>query len=278
MKVITVSRSYGSAGTLFAKQLAGALGYQYADEALIKKIDEVDGVRDTLTVNLEDESAPGFFDRIAGLVSNRSFFKVALETCIYDLALKNDLVFVGGGAHIILEEFPCLFSVQIVRNLRDRIKAIAGEKGISYDASSDLVKKRDKQKAEFISHYFDKNLFDPTMFHLTINASRMSIDDAVEMVANQTKKVFNSADDQEAAIFLKKRLREKKAQLVLFGLDLTREGRITFEAQEKGVLVVQGVIGGKNEKERLLAALSKLPEVNRIDDRLKVEVLSRMLY
>jgi CMP/dCMP kinase len=278
MKVITVSRSYGSAGTLFAKQLARTIGYQYADEALIKKIDEVQGIRDTLTVNVEDESAPGFFEKVAELAKNRSFFKVALETCIYDLALKDDLVFVGGGAHIILEEFPCLFSVQIVRNLRDRIRAIAGEKGISYDEASDLIKKRDKHKAAFISHYFDKDLFDPAMFHLTINASRVSIDDAVEMVAVQTKKIFSSADDQETTLFLKKRLTESKAQLVLFALDMTREGRITFEAQDGGALIVQGVIGGKKEKERVLTALSKLPEVNKIEDRLKVEVLSRMLY
>jgi cytidylate kinase len=254
------------------------LGYQYADEALIRKIDEAQEVRDALTVNVEDEVPPSFFERVAGLVNNRSFFKVALETCIYDLALKGDLVFVGGGAHIILAEFPCLFAVQIVRNLRDRIKAIAGEKDISYDEASDLVKKKDKNKADFVKHYFDKELFDPAMFHLTINASRVSIDDAVEMVAVQTQKAFNSADDQEAEWFLRKRLTERKAQLVLFGLDLTREGRITFEAQERGALIVQGVIGGKKEKERVLAALSRLPEVNRIEDRLKVEVLSRMLY
>lgn len=278
MRVITVSRSYGSAGTIFARQLSEALGYGYADEALISKINEAEGVRETLAVNVEDESAPGFLEKVAELANNRNFFKVALETSVYDLALKGDLVFVGGGAHLVLEGFPCLFAVQIVRNLRDRVKAIAGEKGISYDEALNLVKKKDKHKANFIRHYFDRELFDPTMFHLTINASRVPIDDAVEMVAAEARKIFSSVDDRETERFLRKRLTERKAQLVLFSLDLTHEGKITFEAQDEGVLIVKGVIGGKTEKEHVLETLSKLPEVNRIDDQLSIQVLSRMLY
>lgn len=278
MRTITISRSYGSAGTLFAKRLSAVLGYQYADEALINKIDEAPEVRNVLAAHMEDESAPGFLARVAELANNRNFFKVALETCVYDLALKGDLVFVGGGAHIILEEYPCLFAVQVVRNLRDRIKAIADEKHISYDNAFDLVKKRDRHKVNFVRHYFDRDLFDPTMFHITINASRVPIDDAVEMVASQAGKTFSFADDQAAELFLKKRLIEKKAQLVLFGLDMAHDGRIAFEAQEGGVLIVRGVIGGKDMKERVLSALSRLPDVSRIEEHLKVEVLSRMLY
>lgn len=278
MKVITVSRSYGSGGPLFAKRLSEVLGYQHADEALINKIDEAQEVRNALAAHVEDESAPGFLERVAELADNKNFFKVALETCIYDLALKGDLVFVGGGAHIVLEEYPCLFAVQVVRSLRDRIKTIADEKKISYDDALDLAKKRDRHRVKFIRHYFDRDLFDPTMFHVTINTSRVPIDDAVEMVANQARKVFSSADDQAAAVFLKKRLMEKKAQIALFGLDVTHNERVTVEAQEGGVLIVRGVVGGKDEKERVLSALSRLPEVNRIEEHLKVEVLSRMLY
>lgn len=278
MRVITVSRSYGSAGTLFARQLAEVLQYRYADEAFISKVSEADGIRETLAVNVEDETAPGLLERIAELANNRNFFKVALETSVYDLALKSDLVFVGGGAHLILEGFPFLFAVQIVRNLRDRVKAIASEKGISYDEARDLVKKRDKHKINFIRHYFDRELFDPTMFHLTINASRIPIGDAVQMVGEEARKIFSAADDQKAERFLRKGLIERKAQLILFGLELTHEGKITFEAQDEGVLIVKGVIGGKKEKEHILETLSKLPEVHRIDDQLTVQILSRMLY
>jgi cytidylate kinase len=278
MRVITVSRSYGSAGTIFARQLSEALGYGYVDDTHISEIDQAEGVRKTLAMNVEDESAPGFFEKIAELKNNTSFFKVALETCIYDLALKDDMIFVGGAAHIVLEEFPCLIAVQIVRDYRERIKAIASEKGISYDEAHVLVKKKDKDKINFVRHYFDRELVDPTMFHFIINASRVPIDDAVQIVAEETRKIFSAANDQEADRFLRKRLTERKAQLILFALNMTHRGKITFEAQDKGVLVVKGVIGGKTEKEHVLETLSKLPEVETIDDHLKVGILSRTAY
>ncbi|HNZ59100.1 MAG TPA: cytidylate kinase-like family protein [Syntrophorhabdaceae bacterium] len=276
MKVITISRSYGSAGTLFAKRLADVLGYRYADEAHIANIGKTEGIRDALALNgEEDENEPSFFEKVAELADNRSFFKVALETFIYDLALKGNLVFVGGGAHIILRGYPGLFSIQIVRNLEDRINAIATEKHISFEEASELIKKRDRHKANFISHYFDMDLFDHSMFHLTINASLVNIDDAVELVTNQVKKIVVSADD---VAFLRKRLLERRAQLLLFSLDVTHKARIIFEVQDEGILIAKGVISNKNKKEQVLAALSRLPEVKEVEDRIKVEVLSRIIY
>ncbi len=278
MRVITVSRSYGSAGTIFARQLSEALGYGYLDDKHISEIDQAEGVRKILAMNVEDESAPSFFEKIAELKNNTSFVRVALEACLYDLALKGDMIFVGGGAHIIFEEFPCLIAVQIVRDYHERIKTIASEKGISYDEAHVLVKKKDKDKINFVRHYFDRKLVDPTMFHFIINASRVPIDDAVQIVAEEARKIFSAANNQEAERFLRRRQTERKAQLVLFALNMTHRGKITFEAQDKGMLVVKGIIGGKTEKERLLGTLSKLPEVETIDDHLKVGILFRTAY
>lgn len=276
MKVITVSRSYGSAGTLFAKRLADVLGFKYADETLIAKMNKADGILNSLAIKEEDEeNEPSFFEKVAELASNRSFFKVALETFIYDLALKGNLIFVGGGAHIILRGYPGLFSIQIVRNTEDRINAIAAEKRISIDEASELVRKKDKHKANFISYYFDVDLFDHTMFHLTFNASLVDIDEAVNMVVNHVNNMSVSAEDE---VFLKKRLIESKAQLLLFSLDLTHKAKIIFDAQEEGVLIAKGVVGNKHKKEEVLAALNRLPEVSKVVDQIKIEVLSRIIY
>jgi hypothetical protein len=87
------------------------------------------------------------------------------------------------------------------------------------------VKKKDKDKINFIRHYFDRELVDPTMFHFIINASRVPIDDAVQIVAEETRRIFSTVDNQEAERFLRKRLTERKAQLVLFALDMTHRGK-----------------------------------------------------
>jgi CMP/dCMP kinase len=278
MKIITVSRSYGSAGTSFAKKLAEVMGYRYVGEELVKKIDESKDVSDVLALNLEAETAPDFFKKMKELVSNRNFFKVALEAYVYELALQEDLVFAGGGVHLMLENYPCLFSVQIVRGLSDRVRAVAADEKIKCDIALEKVKKIDKHKVNFIKHYYDKELFDPTMFHLTINSSRMTLDDALDMIAEYSEKAFRRTDLNASELFLKKRLIEKRSQLILFALNLTQQGKVNFETKDDGKLLVKGVIGGKNDKERLLGMLSKVPGVTGIEDNLTVGILSRNLY
>jgi len=64
---------------LFAKRLSAVLGYQYADEALINKIDEAPEVRNVLAAHMEDESAPGFLARVASWQITGTFLRLPLK-------------------------------------------------------------------------------------------------------------------------------------------------------------------------------------------------------
>jgi hypothetical protein len=55
-------------------------------------------------------------------------------------------------------------------------------------------------------------------------------------------------------------------------------GKISFEAADNGVLTVKGVIGGDHEKKTLFESLIKNKEINKIEDHLKVGILSNMIY
>jgi cytidylate kinase len=278
MKVITISRSYGAAGTLFGRELAANLRYHYVDEGFVTKVARNKEVTGALIGNLEDENAPDLVSRVKDLMSNRNFFKIALATAVYDLVLQKDVVIVGGGAHLILQEYPAVMSIQVVRNLVDRVRGIAEEKQVSYDEAMDLIEKKDKAKERFVGFYFDKKLFDPVMFHFTINSSYMSLEDALFFVARYAEKYFDKVELEEAETCLKKRLLQKRAQLTLFQPDLTRTSKVEFETPDTRSLIVKGVVGGKDEKERLLKRLRNLRGVDSVTDNLKVGILSRLIY
>ena len=87
VKVITVSRSYGSGGSQFAKELAEELGYRYVDEAFIKEIEQNPEQRSPLLSSIEDEVDPGFLEKLLELMTNRKFYKTALSLCLSKLAL-----------------------------------------------------------------------------------------------------------------------------------------------------------------------------------------------
>jgi len=279
MMVITVSRSYGSAGSLFAHRLAENLGYSYADESFINCIGYDSGVSEALLASIEDEPSPSFFQRAKDLLTRKSSFKTALAACMYDFALKNDIVFVGGGAHLVLENYPGMMSIQVIRNLSDRIRDIAADKNISYEEALRLIEKKDKEKKNFISYYFDRDLFDPLKFHLTFNASLVSLDDAIDISINYANKYFSGVDHEEAKRFLRKRLLEKKAEILLSRQDLAGDfGKISFEAIDENVLSAKGIIGGEEKKKQLFKTLWNVRGLKKIEDNLKFGVLSRNLY
>jgi cytidylate kinase len=278
MGIITVSRTHGSGGTDFAEALAKRLDYQFVNRTFINN-DHAASKDHVSIFGLFDDDSPSFLERFQALKSNRNFFKVSLMANIYDYALKNNAVFVGMGAGIILSEINNLINIRVVRLLAERVKAIAQVKNIPYDDALDLVEKMDEGKKEFISHYFDMDVNDPTLYHLAMNSSYITLDDALDMVSEYAKKHLTIAHTAETEQFLKNRLLEKRAEILLFQLGMVGSyGKINFEATENGVLTVKGVIGGEHEKKELFESLNKNKEINKIEDHLKVGILSGMIY
>jgi len=278
MGIITVSRTHGSGGTNFAATLAERLGYQFVNRTLINDNSQLS--KDHVCIfDLDDDDSPSFLERVQELKSNRNFFKVSLIANIYGYALKNNVVFVGMGAGIILSEIDNFLNIRVIRLLAERVKAIAQVKNIPYDDALDLVEKMDEGKKDFISHYFDVDADDPTLYHLTMNSSHIGIDDALDMVSVYVKKHLTPLHTAETEQFLRNRLLEKRAEILLCRLGMAESyGKIHFEATNDGVLTVKGVIGGENEKKVLLESLSKSKEINKIEDHLKVGILSGMIY
>jgi cytidylate kinase len=278
LKVITVSRSYGSGGSQFARKLADRLGYQYVDEVFVQGIKKNPAQCSPVLCSIEDEVGPGFLDKIAGLMNNRSFYKTTFALCIYEAAVKNDLVLVGSGGHLILAGCPSLISLQVVRKLSDRVRAIADAKDLTAEDALKVVESKDKEKSHFVKDYFDKDLFDPLMYHLTINAGFFALDDAVELAAEHAGRFYASVDAVSSEQFLKDRLLEKKAEMALFHLGMTHSATTADFTADRGRLTIHGVVGGEHEKRQLIEALKKMSEVTEVIDNLKVGVLSRNVY
>jgi cytidylate kinase len=278
MGIITVSRTHGSAGTMFARELAERLNYQCIDR---KFIDSVCRIRDdhVCAFGLEDERSPSFLQRLEELMTNRNFHKLALMANVYDYALEGNVVFIGMGAEFILSGLTGTVTLEIVRLLSDRVKAIGEIKHISFDDALDLIEKMDHGKKEFIAHYFDKNVHESTHYHLTINSSHVTLENAVDLVCHYCGRFFTPERTTETEQQLRNRLLEKRAEILLFRLGLVHDyGKVTFEAKQDGVLTVRGVIGGEHEKQKLLDTLKTIKEVHSIEDQVKIGILSRNIY
>jgi hypothetical protein len=159
------------------------------------------------------------------------------------------------------------------------VKSVAAKKQMGVNDALELVRQKDDEKREFLKYLFDRDINDPTMYHLVINSGRISIEDAIEMVAAYCGKRFSPALSDETKRFLKNRLLEKRAELLLHRLGIAHNyAKALFEAVAEGQLVIKGVVGGEREKKELFDALEKIPEITRIEDHLKVGTLSHLIY
>lgn len=278
MNVITISRSYGSAGSLFGKRLAERLGFKYVDDGFLKYLKTNKEAANILLRNLEDEKSPDISDRFTELIHNKSYFKTAITVALYSLIIKTDVVVVGGGAHLILEEYPSRIRIQIIRDINERIFDIMNEKGLSEEEAIDLVNKKDKEKKRFIEFYFDRDINDPSSFDIIFNATSVKLEHALDVMELYAERFFSRIDHEEARLFAAKRLLENRAKLVVIHHDLAAKSKVEFEALAEDNLLVKGIVGGEKEKERLLKALWGLKGINKIIDHLKIGTLSRLIY
>ncbi|HON85554.1 MAG TPA: cytidylate kinase family protein [Syntrophorhabdaceae bacterium] len=278
MNVITISRSYGSAGSLFGKRLAERLGYKYVDDGFLRYLKTHKEAANVLLRNLEDEKSPDISDRFTELIHNKSYFKTAITVALYSLIIKTDVVVVGGGAHLLLEEYPSRIRIQIIRDINERIFDIMNEKGLSEEDAIDLVNKKDKEKKKFIEFYFDRDLNDPSSFDIIFNASSVKLEHALDIMELYAERFFSRIDQDEARLFAAKRLLEHRAKLVVMHHELATKSKVEFEALAEDALLVKGIVGGEKEKDRLIKALWGLKGINKVTDHLKIGTLSRLIY
>jgi cytidylate kinase len=277
VKVITISKNYGSGGTEFGRRLAERLGFEFVDAAFMRSMEKHLRACSPLLCSIEEEVAPGLFEKLAGFTSNKNLYKTTLSALIYELAVRKDIVMVGASAHLILSKSPSLISLLVLRKLSGRVRIVAQRTGQKAEEALKVIEAKDKESVRFVRYYFDKELFDPLSFHLTLNATYVPLDDALDLVAENSTRYFAKIDPVAAEKHLRDRLMEKKAEIVFHHLDMAHGSAVEFKADGTD-LTARGVVGGEHEKKRLLEALGKMSEVATVTDQVKAEVLSRNIY
>lgn len=267
MGIITISRLHGSGGTLFARELAKRLDYTFVNRTIINN--------DCLDNNIHVcmfgvDTNPGIRD---SLMSEPNFPKVSLIANILDRALKNNVVLAGMGAGIVLTDMSNTINIRVVRVLAERVREIAQAKNIGYDDAFDLVEKMDESKRNFIQHYFEADVADPANYHAVINSSFVSLEDAIDVLANYAHNHLTFAHAHETETILKNRLLEKRAEILLFHLGMAHcYDRLNFESLAGGILKVTGVVRNEAEKVRLVEALKANDYVKDVEDSIETGI------
>lgn len=203
MKIITVSREFGSGGREIGKRLADELGVSYYDREIISAIAEKSSLDEEYVENIIEGGIkrtypityshtfsymPALMGAAPGLISQQ-------HAVIKELAAKGDCVIVGRGADIILEkENP--FKLFVYADMKSKIARCrsreTGDEILSDKELERRIKRIDKARKESHDILSPYSWGERQGYNLCVNTSGTEIKAIVPSIADYIKIWFES--------------------------------------------------------------------------------------
>ena len=206
MKIVTVSREFGSGGRELGKRLADELGFAYYDREIITAIAEQNQFHEGYVENVLDNGAfssyPITFGRTFSapvlLQQNATAILVAQQKILRELAAKGqDCVIVGRCADVILKEYQPL-NIFVYADMASKVhrcqeRANEGEK-LTYKEMEKQIKRVDAGRARYRDLLTDGKWGRKEHYHLCINTTDQNIKALTRWVADYARYWFGSRE------------------------------------------------------------------------------------
>ena len=214
MRIITVSRQFGSGGRELGKRLSDLLGWDYYDKEIIETLAEDQGmsqeqVREVLSHHGWHNVQMTYRNSFAHLGFDhgmRTQLLVRQREIIRDIAeAGNDCIIVGRDADVILQEYHP-FRIYVCADLQSRLdRCMAYE--MKQPPSRRLTEKEilrnirriDRSRSHTREVLTGKRRSDGSMFDLTVNATFWQIKPLSSAVAEFAAHWFDEQDGKAAA-------------------------------------------------------------------------------
>lgn len=224
MAVITISREYGSGGDEVASQLCELLGYHSFGQAEINLAAEQTSLPKNHAIDYTEDNheVQNFLDRLLGQTASpvqkivwaedpslaaspdRVEVQEAAVMTLVKLAIQaavnaGSMVIVGRGGQVLLQDAPGVYHVRIEAPFEERLarvmeqlrKApgpIRSERELQL-AAGDIIVNRDIASADYLKRYYHVDWANPHLYHMVLNLGRLSIGQAVQVIATVAQSV-----------------------------------------------------------------------------------------
>ncbi|MFZ5564676.1 MAG: AAA family ATPase [Thermodesulfobacteriota bacterium] len=203
MAVITISRQFGAGGRTLGIRLAKKLKYQFLDDAVIQELSKRARVTTNAVKDIERSGGTMFSKIISSMLSkdymerltgdrigyiDEDIYVAKLKEVITEFARMDNVVILGRGGQYILQDMENAFHVELIANKKDRIKFMQQHYKYSDYKALQAVRDGEKRRKALYAKLKKKDYEHPDLYHVVINTSRVSIDQAVDIISNLVKK------------------------------------------------------------------------------------------
>ena len=191
MKIITISREFGSGGRELGKRLAEELGIHCYDHEIIELIAKEHGFDERYVANISEKCIEAAYPMTIGhrfamppvQIMDQGFqVAAAQQQIIENFAKQGDCVIVGRCADFILQDRTDCLKVFVHADMKfraDRIVRVYGEREKSPEAR---LKEKDKRRAAYYHFYTDMKWGDAANYHVALDSGVIGIEKCAKVI------------------------------------------------------------------------------------------------
>jgi cytidylate kinase len=185
-RILTIEREFGCGAGDIAETLAQRLGWKLWDQALTQEIAKTANV-DPSAVAICDERCDSTFHRLAKVFWRGSYersmplardsepfdadrFVTIGEQVMGKIAESGECVIVGRGAPYFLRDRHDVFSVFLYAPRAEKLRRLR-RIGKTENEAEEMVDTIDRERIEFVKHYFNADWPTRSLYHVMINTA-----------------------------------------------------------------------------------------------------------
>lgn len=273
MAIIAISRQVGSFGDEIASLVADRLGYRLADRKMVHQLAEACDPGFKKACSLYEREVPkGFWERH---FFNDLAYASLFEALNYELASQRDVVVMGRGAQIVLDETPGVFKVRIVAPSIIRARRIMEREGLSLAEAEEFVHRYGHDRRALIQQIYHKDLADWALYDLIMNTVSMTPEGAAAIICLAVEGMTPLAD-QEA--WTNEMQRKSFAKLVESAIrkkvSAASYRNIYVSSPAPGTVILDGYVMDNISKDDAERIAAEFEGVNKVDNQLRTTTLS----
>ena len=199
-KIITITRQYGSGGHDIGKLLAQKLDIPFYDKELISLAAKESGVSPEVFAQADEKRSNSLlyslstglytygngYSTMGDLPMNDRLY-ILQHKIIKEKAEKETFVVVGRCADYILKEYDNVVKVFVYADIDARTRRAVERQDIEPSRARQAVAKADKNRTNYYSFYSGQKWGAPENYDLCINSTRLSAEQAADIVIEYIK-------------------------------------------------------------------------------------------
>lgn len=202
MSVLCISRQFGAGGKTLGARLAKRLGWTLVYNDVLNQVAKEAKVSPEWVEAVDKEAGDWLMRFVTSLVPSdfierhlgenlhdfdEKRYRQFLTKVINNIADHGKAVIVGRGCQFILADRQDAYKVLLVANYDDRIKFMMEHYKLSKEKAESLVMKEERRRNRFIEGMGVEKPDDVCHYHLALNTSLVSLQQAEDMVFNLAK-------------------------------------------------------------------------------------------